>query len=266
MFKTVRFIPVIALALAASSFIAAPATSATAPTEVRLFYVSDTPLGLKLFTERRMLQTGGDAALAAVTALITNSPAPADPDYSNLWGVKTNKVISLTRDGAQAVLDLDYGGLNVGSAGEMAAIMQVMWTVTTADPTIKELKFTNKGADMETLAGHVEASNYFTRGRHYESLSAVTISKPFADSTVYSPVQVRGMACTFEANVAWQLWRDHKRIRSGSVLADGACPVRGHWSLTLKNLKPGIYVLKAMEYSAKDGSLAAIDSKSFIVK
>jgi hypothetical protein len=79
-------------------------------------------------------------------------------------------------------------------------------------------------------------------------------------------VTASGFACTFEANVAWQLVRDGSVIDQGSTLAAEACPTRSSFAVELGELESGIYTLKVMEYSAKDGKLSSMDTKTFMVE
>ena len=253
---------------------ASPSNSSSSPTTsappqqtaVVFYYVADTPLGFKLFPETHQVLKSDDQALAAVQALVANQAKPLDPDYTNLWSAKANRVLSLTRSGANATVDLDYQGLNVGSAGEISAIDQIVWTVLKADPTLTAVKLTVNGEPVESLAGHVDTTGWFRLEDGFEVLNSVEVDTPAYGSTLSSPVTITGVACTFEANVAWDLRRDNKVVASGSTLAAGACPVRGAWSLYLGQLDPGIYVFRAYELSAKDGSLSSQDTKSFIVE
>jgi hypothetical protein len=55
-------------------------------------------------------------------------------------------------------------------------------------------------------------------------------------------------------------------VQEGFTTASSGCPERGDWSITLADLPPGKYRIEALEYSAEDGSLFAIDDKEFEVK
>lgn len=241
-------------------------TPSPTPTEaaVSMFYVADTPLGMKLFEESQTLMTLDDAAIDSVKKLVDGTQAPLDPDYTNLWG-NGSSVASITRDGETATIDFADVHLNVGSAGEMLAISQIVWTLTANDSTITAVKFLVNGEPVESLAGHVDTTGSFSRQDGFEVLSAVNILHPAEGSNEAGDVIVSGLACTFEANVAWELRRDGKKVDGGSTIAAEACPVTSPWEVELGLLDSGTYVFKAMEYSAKDGSLAAIDTKTFVV-
>ena len=100
----------------------------------------------------------------------------------------------------------------------------------------------------------------------YQDLSAIWILQPEPGATVRKPVVVSGQACTFEANVAWQVLRGSTVVKSGRTTAGQACPVRGPWSVTLKGLSAGPYTFRAFELSPKgDGSYEGLDTTSFTV-
>jgi hypothetical protein len=74
-----------------------------------------------------------------------------------------------------------------------------------------------------------------------------------------------GSACTFEANVAWELTKGGDVVSSGATTAELACPDRSDWSIDLGELAPGNYVLTVSDFSAEDGSVIFQDSKAFSV-
>lgn len=238
--------------------------SAAPDIEATLYFLDDTLLGLRLFPETRTIPGDADPALAAVRALVEGI-APADPDLSSPWVGSGTKVLSLTRSAEEIVLDVELGRLNVGAEGEQRAIDQILWTLVVADPQIEALRITSGGEPLESLAGHVDTMVTFTLGPDDAVLTPVAILEPQQGAMLSSPVTVTGEACTFEANVAWELSRDGTVIDSGSTLASESCPVRSPWSLDLGDLEPGNYTIGAAEYSAKDGALVAEDTKDFTV-
>lgn len=243
-------------------------TSSPSPTasnvDVVVYFMRDTPTGFKLFEENRSLDVLGDPAIEATTLLLEGELAPIDSDYTSLWGVG-NEVNSITVVDQLATIDMKSISLNVGSSGEAIAIAQVVWTITGNDSTITEVLFTLNGEPIESLAGHMDATEPFTRGEGYEVLSAVMVTSLNDGDEVAGMVEISGLACTFEANVAWALFRDGKRIAGGSTLSSEACPATSPWTVELGVLDSGYYIFYAREYSAKDGSLAAEDSKTFTV-
>ena len=81
----------------------------------------------------------------------------------------------------------------------------------------------------------------------------------------YNPVSISGSACTFEANVAWELSQSGDAVSSGATTAELACPDRSDWSIDLGELAPGNYVLTVSDFSAEDGSVIFQDTKAFTV-
>jgi hypothetical protein len=233
---------------------------------VKFFFVSDTPRGFKLFSEvQNQLAKKGDLNLQVVSDLVSGKVAPLDPEYVNLWG-GANTVNSVDVADSVATVDLGEISLNVGAEGEQRAIDQIVWTLTEFAPAIKSVAFTVNGKVVESFAGHVDATATFVRAIDYEVLNPLQISSINEGAELTSPITISGQACTFEANVVWKLSQDGTVVQEGFTTASSGCPDRGDWSITLTDLAPGNYTIEALEYSAEDGSLFAIDDKKFTVK
>ncbi len=232
---------------------------------VKLYFVSDTPRGQKLFSEAQISSEFYDLNLQVISDLVSGKVAPLDPDYVNLWG-DANTVNSVSVEGSVATVDLGGVSLNVGAEGEQRAIDQIVWTLTDLAPEVKSVAFTVNGKTVESFAGHVDTTTQFARAIDYEVLNPIQISSFNEGAILVAPVTVSGQACTFEANVVWKLSRDGKVVQEGFTTATSGCPDRGDWSISLKDLEPGEYIIQAVEYSAEDGSLFAKDDKKFIVE
>jgi hypothetical protein len=241
-----------------------PTPSATKGQAVKLYFVGDTPKGFRLFPEVQTIRINGDLTKSVMSSLVLGELQPLDPDYHNLWG-NGSALNSVTIVGGVATVDLALIKLTVGAESEMRAIDQLVWTVMEINPAITGVKFTVAGKTVESFAGHVDTTGTFKREPSYEVLNPVSIISPGQDTVEKNPIVVDGEACTFEANVAWELLENGKSIAKGSTLAQTACPDRSAWKLDLPNLASGSYTIIAREYSAKDGSVAAIDSKDFSV-
>jgi hypothetical protein len=126
------------------------------------------------------------------------------------------------------------------------------------------VKFTVDGVVTESLAGHVDVGQAFALSPSYEVLTTVWIDL-LDRSDMKNPVAISGSACTFEANVSWELTQGGDVIKSGSTTAATACPERSDWILDLGELAPGNYVLEVSDLSAEDGSLVFADTKAFTV-
>lgn len=231
--------------------------------QVKLYFVSDTPRGLKLFSEEQISSDFYDLNLQVISDLVSGKVAPLDPDYVNLWG-GTNTVNSVSINGSVATVDLGEISINVGAEGEQRAIDQIVWTLTGLVPEVKSLAFTVNGEVVESFAGHIDTTVKFERAIGYEVLNPIQISSPREGAGLISTFTVSGQACTFEANVVWKLLQDGKVVKEGFTTASSGCPERGDWSISLEDLEPGAYTIQALEYSAEDGSLFAIDDKEFL--
>lgn len=229
-----------------------------------MFYVGDTPTGLKLFSEKYSFRVALDLATEALSLLISGKATPLDLDYTNLWGAGTALNV-YTKDGSTGIIDLKMGKLNVGAEAEARAIDQLLWTISAIDPNITGILLLVDGQPVESLAGHVDTSKKIMKQKSYEVLNSLQISSLAQGDTVSNPVIISGEACTFEANVLWTLRKDGKILKSKPTTAKSACPDRSTWSVELGNLEPGNYSFTVEEFSAKDGSLSARDDKSFTV-
>lgn len=258
-------IPLLLLLLALISGCATDPVAPKSGNLVNLYFVADTPRGLKLFSEKREFVESEDLALDLISDLVSGVITPLDPDYVNLWG-SSNVVRAIEISGSIATIDLGAVNLNVGSEGEQRAIDQIVWTYLGINPTIKSVRFTVGGQVTESFAGHVDTSKEFVRVPDYEVLNPLQISSINEGQTVSNPITISGEACTFEANVFWRLSKDGKILKEAPATAGSACPERSSWSVKLDELVSGRYKFETIEYSAEDGSLFAIDDKNFVIK
>lgn len=273
MFKKMAIALVAVLAVAGCSSTTSPSPTNTSPSpsitvpedlkDFTLYFVDDSPKGFRLFSEVQQLPVAYDVE-DVIRELVNGTLQPNDPDYVNLWG-GSSAVLSVEVTSDLITIDLADIELNVGSEAEARAIGQLVWTATDIAGVLP-VRFLINGAETETLAGHVDTSDPIERGETYTELNDVQLVTPLSGATVTGSITATGFACTFEANVAWELWADETIVEQSSTLAAEACPVRSAFTIELGELEPGIYTLKAMEYSAKDGSLSSIDSKTFVVE
>ena len=232
------------------------------------YFVAETARGLRLYREVQTVdvaenELGTDKGLNALTMLITGQLPPFDGDHQTLWK-SGSKVIGISREGGVATVDLSLGRFDVGAEAEQRAIDQIIWTFTANDPGVTSVKFTVDGQSVETLAGHVDATETFVPGFSYDVLASVGIDQ-LDRSDVTSPVVITGMACTFEANVSWELLQNKKIIDSGATTAALACPDRSAWKIDLGELAAGKYTIRVFDLSAEDGSVVSEDDKDFTV-
>jgi len=232
------------------------------------YFTSETAQGFRLVREVHQVSKvendlGDDKGFNSLVMLVDGQLPPFDGDHRTLWnnGTKVNYVSVVE---GIATVDLTLGRISLGAESEQRAIDQMVWTLIENDPTVTSVKFTIDGLVSESLAGHVDFSQVFTLAPSYEVLASVWIDL-LDRSDVSNPVSITGSACTFEANVAWELTKGGDVVSSGATTAASACPDRSDWSIDLGELAPGNYVLKVSDTSAEDGSLIFEDTKAFTV-
>jgi len=232
------------------------------------YFTSETAQGFRLVREVHQVSKvendlGDDKGFNSLVMLVDGQLPPFDGDHRTLWNNGT-KVNSVSVVEGIATVDLTLGRISLGAESEQRAIDQMVWTLIENDPTVTSVKFTIDGIVSESLAGHVDFSQVFTPAPSYEVLASVWIDL-LDRSDVSNPVSITGSACTFEANVAWELTKGGDVVSSGATTAATACPDRSDWSIDLGELAPGNYVLKVSDTSAEDGSLIFEDTKAFTV-
>ena len=232
------------------------------------YFTSETAQGFRLVREVHQVSKvendlGDDKGFNSLVMLVDGQLPPFDGDHRTLWNNGT-KVNSVSVVEGVATVDLTLGRISLGAESEQRAIDQMVWTLIENDPAVTSVKFTIDGLVSESLAGHVDFSQVFTPAPSYEVLASVWIDL-LDRSDVSNPVSITGSACTFEANVAWELTKGGDVVSSGATTAATACPDRSDWSIDLGELAPGNYVLKVSDTSAEDGSLIFEDTKAFTV-
>lgn len=233
--------------------------------EVTVYFVSDTPRGFKLFSEQRSITANSDTfATQVISQLVSGSLQPLDPDYVNLWD-NSHALNGIDFSDGTATVDLSLGKLNVGAEGEIRAIEQIVWTLTGLTPNPTQVNFLVNGEVVESFAGHVDTTSTFEQSVDYEVLNPLQITSILDGAELENPIIITGDACTFEANVVWELTQNGERIAGGFTTAGAACPERSPWKISLEELTSGEYVFAVQEFSAEDGSLFAIDTKSFSI-
>ncbi len=232
------------------------------------YFTSETAQGFRLVREVHQVSKiendlGDEKGFNSLVMLVDGQLPPFDGDHRTLWNNGT-KVNSVSVVEGVATVDLTLGRISLGAESEQRAIDQMVWTLIENDPAVTSVRFTIDGLVSESLAGHVDFSQVFTLAPSYEVLASVWIDL-LDRSDVSNPVSITGSACTFEANVAWELTKGGDVVSSGATTAATACPDRSDWSIDLGELAPGNYVLKVSDTSAEDGSLIFEDTKAFTV-
>lgn len=246
-----------------------PTTSVVQREPVTLFvtvtYVGPSEDDFRLFTESHGVESAGDPAVAAVREFLTGQPT--DPDYFTGWpeGLDVSGIDS-SNGSIQVDLTGPAGGLTEpGSAslGQQERAVAVQALLRTAGGRVGDMAtLTYNGDIVETALGvdfPVEvAADEQTRA--FIAINGILDGQPLDN-----PVTVQVSGNVFEANVSWILSDDN-----GAKLDEGFVMVGsyGDWDqadIKLGTLNPGTYTIKALEYSAKDGSPTYVDDKTFTV-
>jgi hypothetical protein len=253
-----------------SSETAIPSASTTPDViqDYAFYFVAETSQGFRLVPEVQQVSKiendlGEDKGLNSLRMLVDGQLPPYDGDHRTLWNNGT-KVNSVTTVDGVATVDLTLGRISLGAESEQRAIDQMVWTLTENNSAITSVKFTVDGKVSDSLAGHVDITKAFIRAQSYEVLASVWIDL-LDRSDVTNPVTISGSACTFEANVSWELTQSGDVVSSGATTAKTACPDRSDWSVDLGELAAGNYLLKVSDLSAQDGSVIFEDTKAFTV-
>ena len=249
----------------------APSTEISSPEvleDYAFYFVGETTKGLRLFQEVHQIsaienELGQDKGLNAITMLVDGQLPPFDGDHKTLWR-SGSKVNSLVRLGDVATIDLTLGRFEFSGADQIRTIDQLVWTLMKNDPTIESVKITADGMPIDALTEYQDATGSYLPGADFEVLANLWIDL-LDDSEVSNPVTMSGSACTFEANVAWELSQGDAIVQSGATTAKTACPDRSDWTIELGTLAVGDYTLRVFDTSAQDGTVISEDTKDFVV-
>lgn len=231
--------------------------------DVFVYYsMDDGDLGPRLYREEHsaVVEDGDDPAATAVREMLTE-PA-IDPDYASAWPTGT-ELLDYSVSGATATVDLS-SFVSVGSASELTAVQQLVYTVTANDKAVKSVQLL---VDGETpSSGAADWSSPVKRSSMLDVQGLVWLLGPTQDATVDSPVDITGFGTAFEGTVSWEVREDGSDtvVEEGFAQA-GANGDFAEFSDTV-DLPPGTYEIRAFESSAQDGRPLHVDSKTFTVE
>lgn len=240
-----------------------PSPSPTASTgeqiTVPVYYVVDVDgVGPRLYREfHRVAEVTGGPIPTALGQMFANTPA--DPDYSSPWPTST-KVLSVTPSGSTATVDLS-GFVSLGAAFESAAVQQLVYTVTAADPTVTSVRLLVNGAAPPS--GHSDWSAPISRAPALGTVANVWILAPEQGTTVGSPVTVSVYGTGWEGNVPLKVFQGATEVASTFVTTEMGGFREASTTITLS---PGAYQLRAYNDNGKDASLQLWDTKDFTVQ
>ncbi len=227
-------------------------------TAVAAYYVADLPAGPRLY--REFIRTDGSCFGGQINAALTTmfQVAPTDPDYTSLWPVGT-QVLSVERQADTVTVDVSAFPA-VGAGLETAAVQQLVWTATAADPSVKRVRLLVDGEVPPS--GHIDWSKPVARANSLETLANVWILDPTQGQEVNSPVTVHVYGTGYEGNVPLKVFQDGVEVASTFVTTEmGAF----REAKTTIDLPPGTYELRAYNDNGKGATLMLWDTKTFTV-
>jgi hypothetical protein len=247
-------------AAAPSPTSAAASPAAAGSTARAIYYLHDTGQGPRLYREFHSRPATTAVVRDAVTAMLTVHAD--DADYTSLWP-KGTSVRGARISGTTAYVDLSREARNgnAGSGGEEASLQQLVYTVTAAAPSVRDVQLLIDGRTVQTLWGHVDTGRPMARRMAAEVLGPVWLLVP---TSLKAGGRFGGEASVFEATVSWEFRQGSRIVKAGSTNASMGAPGRGPWS-DVASVPPGHYVLRAYESSAKDGTPTFVDDKPVTV-
>lgn len=241
---------------------AAPSTSGPVAGQVTVpvYYVVDVPgVGPRLYREFHRVTRTGDPVMTALKEMFTGQAN--DPDYRSLWPTSTRVLAVSQGETPTITVNLSGWATNLGSSFEAAAVQQLVYTATAADPSVTQVRITVNG--QEPPSGHLDLSAPQSRAPALETLANVWVLAPGQGSTVSSPVVVRVYGTGFEGNVPLKVFRGGTEVASTAVttMMGGFATAQ-----TTISLPAGSYELRAYNDNGRDATLQLWDTKAFTVR
>lgn len=244
----------------ASSSSPSSSVPAAGQVTVAVYYVADVPgVGPRLYREFHRVTRTGDTVTTALTEMVRGRAV--DPGYRTLWPAST-KVLSVRHTGTAALaVDLSGWATNLGSGFEAAAVQQLVYTATAADPSASRVRVTVNG--QVPPSGHLDLSAPQSRAPALDTVANVWILAPQQGATVSSPVVVRVLGTGFEGNVPLKVFRGSTEVASTAVttMMGGFATAQ-----TTFRLPAGSYELRAYNDNGRDATLQLWDTKAFTVR
>jgi len=130
-------------------------------------------------------------------------------------------LLGLTIRDGRAIVDLspEFEAVSYGTAGELAMVAQLVFTVTQF-PTVDSVDIWIDGVERDYILSHGLDAHDLTRENFYDQAPEILVEHPFAGQSVWAPFRVTGFSRTFESNVQWQLATDGEVIASGFTTAN----------------------------------------------
>lgn len=256
-----------------------PSESSSAPsqpTSTGVYYVGETPAGLRLY--REAFDAPDNDPLGAALALVATPPQ--DPDYRTLWPSGSFADVSFDGDGndGQYTVTLAYADLNERLEGmseteASLAIQAVIFTLHSVGGNQAPVQFAFDGNPITTVFG-VPTAEPLANDPVLKTLSHIVLDSPAEGAEITgTTLKVAGLANSFEANVLVRLQRYEgtEVIAQTSFTAEGwmgeqLFPFSGEIDLT--DVPAGKYILMVSTddpSGGEEGPGAFTDTRVFTI-
>lgn len=239
-----------------------PSSASAGPTSVRVYFLTDTPFGMRLATEVRTVS--GDPLTGALQAMIEGS---VDPDYPSFWNPEAVVESTGVESGVVTVdMSTQVRDAQVDPQTALMLVQQLVFTATSDEPTAK-VKLLVEGQAAGRLWGVVSWDDAIGRGDASQVLSPVQLVSPAQNSRLttdnlsFSGEYLAGTTLTWRVSHA----ATDDEVATGVVEAaagDGFADFKVN-----PELGPGRYILDLRAHRASDPGATplAIETKEFSV-
>ena len=249
------------------------APPATKDMAVPVYFVSPYGAG-KVGLVREYLRTalpGGADGVAQGTVAVNLSLAAqayvGTDGYLQPWPAGTTARVTAGTNEIQVVLS-SAGVKGLTTEQQRVSVQQVVWSATAGLQQNLPVRISVAGGGP--LFESMEAGVYKRPAADtaYTDLAPIWIDSPARGQVLpaSAAVVVKGLACTFEAGVQWDLTQGGAVVTKGNTTASSGCPTQGSWSVDVGSLPAGDYLFRAYASSPQDGSLVAQKVVSFSVR
>ena len=232
-----------------------------------LYFVGETPMGLRLFREFRKVQD--DNPLEEAAALLTAGDV-LDPDYRTLFPSGSFASVAYSDGGFVAELaDAGWQDRPDGMSRDDAtlALQQLVYTLQGVQQERAPVVVTLDG-EPTTLFG-LDTAGGVTNAPDIEVLALVNVTSPEEGAIVTDTFTASGLASSFEATVPWEVRQGETVVQEGFATAEGWMDKLYPWEteVDVSGLAPGDYtfVARTDDPSGGEGFGPTEDSKTFTV-
>jgi hypothetical protein len=239
---------------------------------VAVYYLGDTPSGVRLYREFRSVDVPDDGPAASLDLLATT---PLDPDYRTSWSADafaggSVEVDRITVELGDAALVDRPAGMTDDEA--QLSVQQAVYTLQAYAQERLPVEFTVGGDRAESVLG-VPTPQPVAAAPALQTLSLVNVTRPEEGATVSGTLEIEGVANSYEANVPWAV-----EDGSGEVVDQGAFTAEGYLgerlfpftgTVDVSSLAPGSYTLVVSTddpTGGTEGFGAMTDDRQFTVE